>query len=121
MRIRRAEDGPVLGGGVLCTKAARGPDDDRMYPWGSAFERVRCQGRTSGSAGRVGMVPTPPVGSLPGGEYPWGVREMSGNVNADGTTDFDRALEGVRGAAVRPCAASARRPSARRRHRSSSA
>ncbi|MGI5468873.1 SUMF1/EgtB/PvdO family nonheme iron enzyme [Streptomyces sp. CA-132043] len=81
-------------------KAARGPDDDRMYPWGSAFERERCQGRPSGPAGRAGMVPTLPVGSLPGGQSPWGVQEMSGNVNewvAEGTVPGYR---GVRGGAT---------------------
>ncbi|MER7398758.1 SUMF1/EgtB/PvdO family nonheme iron enzyme [Streptomyces sp. NPDC000151] len=79
-------------------KAARGPDDDRMYPWGSAFERERCQGLPGGAGPRT--VRTLPVGSLPGGQSPWGVLDMSGNVNewvAEGTVPEYR---GVRGGAT---------------------
>ncbi|POX38337.1 hypothetical protein C3486_23570 [Streptomyces sp. Ru73] len=82
-------------------KAARGPDDDRMYPWGSAFERERCQGLPGGHARPApGTAPTMPVGSLPGGQSPWGVLDMSGNVNewvAEGTVPGYR---GVRGGAT---------------------
>ncbi|MFJ6749844.1 MULTISPECIES: SUMF1/EgtB/PvdO family nonheme iron enzyme [unclassified Streptomyces] len=79
-------------------KAARGADDDRMYPWGNTFDPARCYGPPGGP--RPGGAPTSPVGAVPEGMSPWGVLDMSGNVNewvAAGTvSDF----RGVRGGAA---------------------
>ncbi|HET8852745.1 MAG TPA: SUMF1/EgtB/PvdO family nonheme iron enzyme [Ktedonobacteraceae bacterium] len=54
-------------------KAARGTDE-RIYPWGNEFERERCNTDASG----IGV--TVPIGSYPGGESPYHVHDMAGNV-----------------------------------------
>ncbi len=55
-------------------RAARG-DDDRIYPWGDRFENWRCNTQEGGKRG------TTPVGSYtPGGDSPFGIHDMSGNV-----------------------------------------
>jgi len=55
-------------------RAARG-DDERIYPWGDRFENWRCNTQEGGK--RV----TTPVGAYtPGGDSPFGVLDMSGNV-----------------------------------------
>ena len=79
-------------------KAARGPDDDRMYPWGNTFDRARCYGPPGGS--RLRDVPTSPVGAVPEGRSPWGVLDMSGNVNEWVASGTVRDFRGVRGGAA---------------------
>lgn len=80
-------------------KAARGAEDDRMYPWGNAFEPERCEHRSPAgapSSGR-GALPTAPVGRLPAGQSPWGVHDLVGNVNewmSDGPTPGSRGARG---------------------------
>jgi len=54
-------------------KAARG-SDGRRYPWGNAWEASRCNNKESGP-GR-----TTPVGEYPGGDSPYGVGDMAGQV-----------------------------------------
>lgn len=55
-------------------RAARG-DDVRIYPWGPVFEPFRCNSSETKQAG------TTPVGSFsPGGDSPFGVVDLSGNV-----------------------------------------
>jgi len=55
-------------------RAARG-DDARIYPWGNEFDPWRCNTAASGrrSTSRVGEY-------SPGGDSPWGVVDLSGNV-----------------------------------------
>ncbi|MEV0369200.1 SUMF1/EgtB/PvdO family nonheme iron enzyme [Streptomyces sp. NPDC050636] len=79
-------------------KAARGAEDDRMYPWGSTFERARCYGPRGGS--RLGGAATSPVGAIPAGESPWGVLDMTGNVNEWVAAGSVRGFRGVRGGAA---------------------
>jgi formylglycine-generating enzyme required for sulfatase activity len=55
-------------------RAARG-NDDRMYCWGNTFDPWRCNTLESAKKG------TTPVGSYsPGGDSPFGVSDMLGNV-----------------------------------------
>jgi formylglycine-generating enzyme required for sulfatase activity len=54
-------------------KAARGTDG-RIYLWGDAFDRARCNTIESG----IGT--TTPVGSYPNGASPYGTQDMAGNV-----------------------------------------
>jgi formylglycine-generating enzyme required for sulfatase activity len=55
--------------------AARGPWDDRIFPWGSEFDQDKMNSEDSG----VGE--TIPVGTFsPQGDSPYGVADMSGNV-----------------------------------------
>jgi formylglycine-generating enzyme required for sulfatase activity len=54
-------------------KAARGTDG-RIYPWGDAFDRERCNTDEAGIHG------TAPVGSYPSGASSYGVQDMAGNV-----------------------------------------
>jgi formylglycine-generating enzyme required for sulfatase activity len=54
-------------------KAARGADG-RIYPWGDAFDKVRC------NTALVGIGTTTAVGSYPGGESPYHAQDMAGNV-----------------------------------------
>ena len=55
-------------------KAARGPKDADVYPWGDTFDRLRC------NTEELGMKTTTPVGIFPDGTSPYGVLDMSGNV-----------------------------------------
>lgn len=63
-------------------KAARGIDG-REYPWGNEFDKDRCNTNESG------IWDTTPVGKYsPGGDSPYGVGDVAGNVwewTADGT------------------------------------
>ncbi|WP_169314121.1 SUMF1/EgtB/PvdO family nonheme iron enzyme [Streptomyces piniterrae] len=79
-------------------KAARGAEDDRMYPWGSTFERARCYGPPG--VPRLRSVATSPVGALPAGQSPWGVLDMTGNVNEWVAAGSVRGFRGVRGGAA---------------------
>ncbi|UQA95315.1 SUMF1/EgtB/PvdO family nonheme iron enzyme [Streptomyces halobius] len=79
-------------------KAARGAEDDRMYPWGSAFDRARCSGPPGGPPLRT--THTSPVGALPAGRSPWGVLDMTGNVNEWVAAGSARDFRGVRGGAA---------------------
>jgi len=55
-------------------RAARG-DDDRIYPWGEKFENWRCNTQEGGKR------TTTPVGTYsPGGDSPYSVADMAGNV-----------------------------------------
>jgi formylglycine-generating enzyme required for sulfatase activity len=53
--------------------AARG-EDDRIWPWGNEFDRLRCNCRESNVS-----LPTE-VGIYPAGASPYGVLDLSGNV-----------------------------------------
>ena len=55
-------------------KAARGDKDDREYPWGDSFDRLRC------NSSELSLGSTTPVGIFPDGASPYGVLDMSGNV-----------------------------------------
>jgi formylglycine-generating enzyme required for sulfatase activity len=54
-------------------KAARGTDG-RIYPWGDAFDKTRCNTSESG------IKTTTPVGTYPSGASPYGAQDMAGNV-----------------------------------------
>ena len=55
-------------------KAARGPDG-RIYPWGNEWDKTKLNSDAGGSRD------TTPVGSYsPGGDSPYGVADMAGNV-----------------------------------------
>jgi formylglycine-generating enzyme required for sulfatase activity len=55
-------------------RAARG-DDTRIYPWGDRFENWRCNSQEGGKRG------TTPIGTYsPGGDSPFGISDMAGNV-----------------------------------------
>ena len=56
------------------TMAARGPADDRDYPWGMRWDSKACR--------HSGITPASPstVGSFPSGASPFGVLDMCGNV-----------------------------------------
>jgi formylglycine-generating enzyme required for sulfatase activity len=54
-------------------KAARGTDG-RIYPWGDAFDVIRCDTAESGN------LATMPVGTYPTGASPRGALDMAGNV-----------------------------------------
>jgi toxoflavin biosynthesis protein ToxD len=54
-------------------KAARGTDG-RIYPWGDAFDKARC----NTDASKIGA--TTRVGSYPMGASPYGAQDMAGNV-----------------------------------------
>ncbi len=55
-------------------KAARGAKDQRVYPWGDAFEVARCNSR------ELGLDGTSPVGIFTEGCSPYGALDMAGNV-----------------------------------------
>jgi formylglycine-generating enzyme required for sulfatase activity len=54
-------------------KAARGTDR-RAWPWGNAFDAQKC------NTYEAGLKWSAPVGSFPGGDSPYGVHDMCGNV-----------------------------------------
>jgi formylglycine-generating enzyme required for sulfatase activity len=54
-------------------KAARSMDG-RIYPWGDAFDKTRCNTSEGGKGG------TTPVGRYPTGASPYGAQDMAGNV-----------------------------------------
>jgi iron(II)-dependent oxidoreductase len=56
-------------------KAARGPDDDRLWPWGDEWDPAKC------NSAETGPGDTTPVGQYsPEGDSPYGVADMAGNV-----------------------------------------
>jgi formylglycine-generating enzyme required for sulfatase activity len=55
-------------------KAARGDQDKRVYPWGDAFDVIRC------NSDELGLDDTTPVGIFPAGASPYGCLDMVGNV-----------------------------------------
>jgi formylglycine-generating enzyme required for sulfatase activity len=56
-------------------KAARGDQDKRRYPWGDGFEATRC------NSSELGLGETTPVGIFTAGASPYGVLDLSGNVD----------------------------------------
>jgi len=56
-------------------KAARGDRDQRAYPWGHKFDRQRC------NTTELGLHDTTPVGIFLEGASPYGVLDLSGNVD----------------------------------------
>lgn len=60
-------------------KAARGTDG-RPYPWGEKFDKVRCITKETDppAGGQAAIIA--PVGSCEGGNSPYGVADMAGNV-----------------------------------------
>lgn len=81
-------------------KAARGPAG-RRYPWGITpptcdLAHIALPGSGSATSRHgCGAFRSAPVGSKPGGESPWGVRDMAGNVWEwiGGRYEFDRYAE----------------------------
>ena len=68
-------------------KAARGPIDDRIYPWAGDFDGTKlnfcdeiCSHRWADESVNDGFAKTAPVGSYPEGASPDGVEDMVGNV-----------------------------------------
>jgi formylglycine-generating enzyme required for sulfatase activity len=75
-------------------KAAKGPANDRVFPWGNAFQLPEfdvatvtnfCSSSCPVEAGRDpnvddGFAYTAPVGRFPAGASPYGVLDMAGNV-----------------------------------------
>jgi formylglycine-generating enzyme required for sulfatase activity/energy-coupling factor transporter ATP-binding protein EcfA2 len=55
-------------------KAARGVQDKRAYPWGDAFDMLKCNSH------ELGLEDTTPVGVFPSGASPYGCLDMAGNV-----------------------------------------
>jgi formylglycine-generating enzyme required for sulfatase activity len=55
-------------------KAARG-GDGRIFPWGDEFDAAKC------NMGDTGIGSTSAVGMFPAGASPYGVQDMSGNVD----------------------------------------
>ncbi|MCG3208380.1 MAG: Hercynine oxygenase [Anaerolineae bacterium] len=55
-------------------KAARGGNDQRVYPWGDKWDTAMCNNR------RLGLEDTTPVGIFPEGASPYGCLDMCGNV-----------------------------------------
>lgn len=68
-------------------KAARGPDDDREFPWGNEFDK------TKANTGLSNLGHLADAGSIEAGQSPYGVHEMSGNV-WEWTADWYQAYEG---------------------------
>jgi gamma-glutamyl hercynylcysteine S-oxide synthase len=54
-------------------KAARGDRDQRAYPWGDAFDVLKC------NSDELGLNDTTPVGVFPSGASPYGCLDMAGN------------------------------------------
>ena len=55
-------------------KAARGDQDQRVFPWGDTFEPTRC------NSSEIGLGHTTPAGIFSEGESPYGCLDMAGNV-----------------------------------------
>jgi len=55
-------------------KAARGDQDQREYPWGDAFDAMKCNSE------ELGHGDTTPAGIFPEGVSPYGCLDMAGNV-----------------------------------------
>jgi formylglycine-generating enzyme required for sulfatase activity len=60
-------------------RAARGPDDDRRYPWGAEGANCSRAVYTTGSTA-CSSVPQPVGSTSPAGDSPEGLSEMAGNV-----------------------------------------
>lgn len=67
-------------------KAARGPEDDRLYPWGNSYSTdranicdTRCREEWANNTIDDGYATTAPVGSYPNGTNIYGLHDMSGN------------------------------------------
>ncbi len=69
-------------------KAARGAQDRRAYPWGDEWDATKCNNY------ELGLGDTTPVGIFPEGASPYGVLDLSGNVDEWTRTQWQESYKG---------------------------